>query len=367
MAHNLNRRWIISCSTLVCSVIVAFMVGYWFHKFAVIDRDVGVVDYASLKDSPDFKFPGVTLCLKDPFINRKLKEIHPKITRQSYRQYLKGRHFEREFQEVNYSDVTVDLNKYFLFATESWLNESSIGNSSLSFNHVEIFNGFQYEAFLKCFFIDFDIENHRHIKGIKFYYDKNKLAEDWQDESELKLTIFWMIHYPDQFFLGGEFFSGDQKYHNSLSVGVKEYEILKRRNKKGHRCSEIKDGYDNMVLEEHVSRKGCLAPYLKDHMFYPRCNDSKKIWNSRMEVSASEKMDMPKACQRISRITVKNLYRANVRQRPIWYFQIRYPKEVKIITQSKDVDIHTLIGNVGGYIGLFLGNEKERTKNIFLV
>lgn len=238
---------------------------------------------------------------------------------------------------------------------ESWLNESNVGNSSLSFNHIEIFNGFQYEAFLKCFFIDFDIEHHRHIKGMRFYYDKNKLQDDWKDESELKLKIFWMIHYPGQFFLGGEFFSVDMQYHRSLSVSVKEYEILRRRNKKGKRCSQVIDSYDGMVLEEHVSRKGCLAPYLPNHTFYPRCNDSKTIWDHRIEVSASEKMEMLKACKRISRITVKNHFGID-RKSPIWYFQIRYPKEVKIITQSQDVDIHTLIGNVGGYIGLFLGN-----------
>ena len=34
---------------------------------------------------------------------------------------------------------------------------------------------------------------------------------------------------------------------------------------------------------------------------------------------------------------------------------MKYPEEIKMITQSKEVDIHSLIGNVGGYIGSFLG------------
>ena len=32
-----------------------------------------------------------------------------------------------------------------------------------------------------------------------------------------------------------------------------------------------------------------------------------------------------------------------------------YPPMTKIITQSQTVDAHSLIGNIGGYIGLFLG------------
>jgi hypothetical protein len=35
---------------------------------------------------------------------------------------------------------------------------------------------------------------------------------------------------------------------------------------------------------------------------------------------------------------------------------IIYPNIVKIVTQSQAVDVHSLIGNMGGYIGLFMGN-----------
>ena len=36
-------------------------------------------------------------------------------------------------------------------------------------------------------------------------------------------------------------------------------------------------------------------------------------------------------------------------------FWVGFPDQIKIITQSKAVDIHQFIGNIGGYIGLFLG------------
>ena len=41
-----------------------------------------------------------------------------------------------------------------------------------------------------------------------------------------------------------------------------------------------------------------------------------------------------------------------------WKFEIQYENNwMKVIEQSKEVDIHSLIGNIGGYVGLFLGNE----------
>ena len=36
---------------------------------------------------------------------------------------------------------------------------------------------------------------------------------------------------------------------------------------------------------------------------------------------------------------------------------IYYPDKVKYVTQYQAIDIHALIGNIGGYIGLFLGNS----------
>ena len=34
-----------------------------------------------------------------------------------------------------------------------------------------------------------------------------------------------------------------------------------------------------------------------------------------------------------------------------------YPEQMKIITQEQSVDLHALVGNIGGYIGLFLGKS----------
>ena len=40
---------------------------------------------------------------------------------------------------------------------------------------------------------------------------------------------------------------------------------------------------------------------------------------------------------------------------------ITYPKTTRIVTQLRSVDLHALIGNIGGYIGLFLGKYDNHT------
>ena len=58
------------------------------------------------------------------------------------------------------------------------------------------------------------------------------------------------------------------------------------------------------------------------------------------------------------------IYLKQIIKKPVKYIiQVYFPAKGKTITQLQDVDVHTLIGNIGGYIGLFLG--KLRFMDIF--
>ena len=42
-----------------------------------------------------------------------------------------------------------------------------------------------------------------------------------------------------------------------------------------------------------------------------------------------------------------------------YYMYVSYPDKMTIISQTQAVDFHSLIGNIGGYIGLFLGKQNQ--------
>ena len=67
-------------------------------------------------------------------------------------------------------------------------------------------------------------------------------------------------------------------------------------------------------------------------------------------------IDYPKDCLRMSEIRRSATKSNKIKKLSMqWRFGMSYPEEVKRITQSKEIDVHTLIGNIGGYFGLFLG------------
>ena len=49
------------------------MVGYWFYKYEVEDRDIGVVDYVPLEDADEIKFPDASICIHYPYLQKNLK------------------------------------------------------------------------------------------------------------------------------------------------------------------------------------------------------------------------------------------------------------------------------------------------------
>ena len=70
----------------------------------------------------------------------------------------------------------------------------------------------------------------------------------------------------------------------------------------------------------------------------------------------------PKPCQELTNIAYSSRYtplntaqNANNVYKDYIGLRVAYPRNIKLITESQLVDIHALIGNIGGYIGLFLG------------
>ena len=364
-----NRRKFSFCFTIVCILTVAFMVGFWFHKYIVEDRDIGVVDYIPLEEANEIMFPAVSLCLESPFLIQQLSEISSNITDETYYDFLAGNIHDDLHSIIDYANVTVDLGQYFRTTNIQWLNDTFDYKVDGSTYHLEVFSGFHHETFLKCFMIKYEGTDQRKIKHIKFIYDKKRLLEDWSKGHWWDFRCHIVVHYEGQFYLANEFNEFNSFYLDEqidTKIRINKFEIIKRRNSRRTKCLEGVESYDNMIIDELLLRKSCRPPYLKnhgnikDHKIYPKCDTKDKIGNAKLETGTRQKMDVAKACYRASEIITEikpNLKstRDKNRRYPVWSLLIRYPEEVKVITQSKEVDVHSLIGNIGGYLGLFLG------------
>ena len=82
-----KRKTLKSCFSIVCMIVVAFMVGYWYYKYKIEDRDIGVIDAIPLEEAEEIKFPAVSLCFEDPFLEKNFKKVNSNITGQTFHQH----------------------------------------------------------------------------------------------------------------------------------------------------------------------------------------------------------------------------------------------------------------------------------------
>ena len=178
-------------------------------------------------------------------------------------------------------------------------------------------------------------------------------------------VVHFHIHYPNQFLLYAIKGSGllmDMLRNGKTSgtrISIIGMELLKRRKSKLHDCTNEGGIFDTIVLEKHIDVQGCRAPYqTQETDRFPLCNSKQKISKSLYSLDEARSKYYPKACERISNL---NYYVKSLASKEKWHITILFPEEIKIITQSKEVDVHALVGNIGGYIGLFLGKKLLNT------
>ena len=166
------------------------------------------------------------------------------------------------------------------------------------------------------------------------------------------------VHNRNQLFLHdtGKFLSyghGDTNGVN-LVLMVTKIEVLRRRNKRNAPCVKQWNNWDDIAVIKRIKEIGCVAPYYHYFKGFGTCytkNEMEKWWLMVADIK-SDQSNLP--CQEMPRIDFEI---TDELKGPDDVFQITigYPEQVKLITQSRAVDGHSLIGNIGGYIGLFLG------------
>ena len=350
---------------VVCVFIVTWMIGFWFYKFIIEDRDIGIVDYISIEDDDDFDLPMPYMCFETPVLINKMNSIDPSTNNSEYLRYLKGEIFDKRFKDFDYDDVTLKLENYFLRADIVLFNGEVLPNKSKEFTNKHIFSGFQEGLFLKCFEIKWNHEADKQSKRVKkifLTYDKTKLINDLSININSTFLIYIGIHYPGQFLqeIGEKTAAPMSKTYAQLLLITKGIEFLKRRNSHKRKCMQDWRNYDNAILIKEKESKQCRTPYHGTNRNIKKCNNIDELRTAKTDFLEVREKYFPKPCNRISKADINyHAYSDLSGLGREFKIVFSYPEEIRVITQSKEIDAHALIGNIGSYIGLFLGTIKS--------
>lgn len=356
MAKN-TCEVITSTFKALCIIATVSVITFWMHKCYIQDDDLCLVDYFSM-ESDEVSSPVLSLCFENRFSEEKLKKVSPNLNGSYYLEYLRGEAIDENLTRVDYEDVSFNIFDYIAYYQVRLNNGSKIDfyESSPYQNLIhETFNGFflSKKYFVKCFGHSIRNEHRKDIQGITTYYN----FPDGFGRHYIS------IHYPHQllasvrnirYFLNPIF--DPKKKISQRWFDVHEMEILKRRNKRKYSCINFDDEFR---FDEHVqlglndNKHLCRAPYQTLDKTRPVCStleamrDATFIFNEDFDEKVHPCESMSNIRHEMQEIFIPGTKFSSI--------NLMIPKKVRVVQQSKAIDTNSLIGYVGGYVGVLLG------------
>ena len=344
-----------------CLALTIMMVYYCCYRYYEND-DVSEISFKRFNEDESSPYPALTFCLHEPFLEDKLKALGNGINSSTYMQYLKGELWDDRMVDVDYENVTINLENFLLQACvlDSYLH-------CVEEMDVSVMNTVQG----KCF--SFIQKYPKRIKELSVYINNSIFPNGIRPSMEFKFVVF--ISYPQQVVRRQGYLKKDwavrvNRLDNyEMQFGIRDVEVIRRRNKRGSKCQGNWKNYDVNVLEKMLNNVGCRPFYSTSMKEYPPCSTSREMEINyytfaltMMESEIVEKLTPP--CSEIQRLPAKYMELELKESSPFeidtgngWFhisavFESDMFKEIK---QVRDYDVEELIGNAGGYVGLIIG------------
>ena len=374
------------CFNFICYLTTLSLFIFGIYKF-IKNEDLCETSFKSFNEGP---YPSITVCFTNPFNEGALNKMG--LNKSIYLSYLTGNYFGDEMLNVDFNEATLNLKNVIV---EAGVNQISKENNEDQghYRYAKITNITQTSMIwitdvIKCVTLDMPLNQ----IDIKMVYASLAINNSIFRNIPLDNLMLW-FHYPQQLFrpVVAYKYKWPKRFNHSSpfferTFILKSMEVLHRRNKALKPCKYYSD-YDESFKTDMMQKAGCRPPYWTNDKNLPVCTSKEK-----MKVFASDiylegmfgqedPKYIPNPCVDLQKLTYT--YDENdmtLQQSKIYVPRLEISendsimvimidfmeKNFKEIKQVNAFGIESLIGNVGGYIGLFLGFSIIQLPNLCL-
>jgi hypothetical protein len=352
------------------------------------------VEYVKFHTTDLDVYPSFSLCFGDILNEDKLRNIG--VNKKDYLEFLKGKVWDASLMNIDYHDVSINLNDY-LIAVEMYLENY---NGEVEEHNYQLFdktnpaktqqwkpNIYQdSNPFLgliqKCLTVDLPYIQGMQQTWMTLVMNKSVFANVRRPFDRMfsknpdMLSV--EVHYPNQRWRyskakrnwdSREPTESDQDdLMNNRSFAMKFYvfslEVVQKRNTNKNPCNDRSSIDDENLKSSMIKSITCTAPYLTDPQ-----NRTKSDCSTQQQLKEFYKMEIRKhivPCRRMTQITylyseyVSDYYHQKLynlsHDQDIWYVTLKFPdSRYKEINMLREFNLISLIGNAGGYVGICVG------------
>ena len=346
----------------------------WCCYIYSLDQDATVVSFHQFYSTKNDIYPAISYCITTPYEQQKLEKYGFNFTAYNYSDFLSGHIWNDEFLRIDYESVLLEPLDYILGYEIQYRNATRVFKTyhrspggqekqidiTLPTIRVVMSN-------MICFGIDVAFEKNMWTFSIKV---KTKIFKDSIRPSYMhpitnNRGLGIIIHYPNQIFRTKWWRNywptrhGNDSKNYIISYDISGMEVVRYRNKRAQSCKEGFPDYDDDTLQEILKSVGCYPPYAKSKQNITVCENSKqmkeialrqmKLWEGdnllHLPCSGIEKLNTD-VTELDENETMDPYFTISSNVKDLTYKQVQ---------MKRAYDIWVLVGNVGGFIGLFLG------------
>lgn len=365
----------------------------FFSLFALIrtytrNEDSSKILYKSFDDyiGNDTMYPMISICIVT-FPNKSLIREGALTSGSSnatnYNLALMG---ELDFEDnklpndVGFDDVALHLKDYVDSFEIEDLNMELIGKWDSTSNQTiadfPFYKSYQ-DPRTMCF--SWNTNNYT-LSYVKMFLSKNKIAATPQNDHEYYFYIYLTnnhqlirnmlyLHKEDLWYL-------QNKSHNHIRIDVTGISRLRLRQNANSPCNELLKNDDLTWMKYVIQEVGCVPLYWKFndyHSSIPDCNLTKEYGEFTKYFARKERKNVYEIfdnkyippCSRmriLSSIKFLDYYKKDEIKIDFRYLT----REFEEIQNVRDMDLETLVGNIGGYVGMILGISVLQMSYLFV-
>ena len=324
-----------------------------------------VIQPVSYFDTKDDVFPVLSMCFKQSFSKNSITQSGVKFNGLNYEKYLKGEYFDDSMSKIDYESVSTNLSSFLISYAVKYNNGSEVWDTTSDISwkkpyHTASWNSWGSDI-VKCFGLEITDKNVFHL-GIRI---KRDIFPGRIRQHDRGFAV--LLHYPNQILVSistvmRQWTKRDRRTNYWMDFNVKGMKVsLNRFKPRSDNCIQEWENYDNISFEDHIKSVGCRTPYQSKSFGRPLCNTTEEM--KRAQTVLDTKRIHP--CRVITHIDYQmadadqgnaTIY-AQEKKWKYWFgVVIRFLNyRFKKIITKKEVDFQSLVGYIGGYIGMFMG------------
>ena len=350
---------------LIIATIV--LISYNIYDYGK-NEDTSVISFQRYNENENNIYPAITLCFTD-YLNPNL--FKNASHESDYKNFLSGKSSNDEMNSINYKSVVKDINDYLLHISLRTYDLEKNEYSILEYKTRDAntttwkpkYYRSNYDLFAPhamCWTFDIDDIYQRSVDALSLYFKSSMFKDSIR---KLFGNFILLFGYPGQISAAtATKYTWKPANYTSFTMefNIQNVVVLKQRKKFAKACNSDWKKHDDTIVRIAIEKIGCKPIFFAMQSSMPACQNA-----SNFLTTLNQLRNNIQPCKKMEKVLFSyNEYHSVFDgktfgvEESVDIFAIDVLFQGTTFTQieqTRAYDFQSLVGNAGGYVGLFLG------------